>query len=60
MAINRIFLDLGPPKRYEWGPNTWDNIIYGQLSEPKIDVFDPKMAILTPNEQNKPSITVFL
>jgi len=31
-----------------------------ELSEPKIDVFDPKTAILTPNEQNKPSITVFL
>ena len=31
MAINRIFLDLGPPKRYQWGPNTWANIIWGQL-----------------------------
>jgi len=31
MAINRTFLDLGPPKRYQWGPNTWANIIWGQF-----------------------------
>ena len=30
MAINCIFLDLGPPKRCQWGPNTWANIICGQ------------------------------
>ena len=29
------------------------------LSEPKNAVFDPKMAILTPDDQYKPSITVF-
>ena len=30
-----------------------------ELSEPKNAVFDPKTAILTPNDQYKPSITVF-
>ena len=31
MIINGIFYDLGPPKRYQWQPNTWANIIWGQL-----------------------------
>merc|ERR1711873_107920 len=31
LAINRTFLDLGPPKRYQWRPNTWANVIWGQL-----------------------------
>ena len=30
-----------------------------ELSEPKNAVFDSKTAILTPNDQNKPSITVY-
>ena len=24
-------MDLGPPKWYKWGPNTWANIIWGQM-----------------------------
>merc|ERR1711973_719422 len=31
MAINCIFLDLGPLKRYQWGPNTCANVIWGHL-----------------------------
>ena len=31
MILKGIFYDLGPPKRYQWQPNTWANIIWGQL-----------------------------
>ena len=33
MVINGIFLDLEPLKRYQWQPNTWAKIIWGQLSQ---------------------------
>ena len=79
MAINCIFMDLGPPKRYKWGPNTWANIIWGQLGGVVVQnrvlegenglktwiiraqkcCFWPEKGTLTPDDQNKPSITVF-
>ena len=31
IIINGIFSNLGPPKRYQWHPNTWDNIIWGKF-----------------------------
>ena len=31
MATMGVFLDLGPPKRYQCGPKTWATNILGQL-----------------------------
>ena len=31
MVTMSIFYDPGPPKRYQWGPNTWANNIWGQM-----------------------------
>ena len=31
MVTMSLFYDPGPPKRYQWGPNTWANNIWGQL-----------------------------
>ena len=31
MVTMSLFYDPGPPKRYQWGLNTWVNIIWGQL-----------------------------
>ena len=31
MVTMSLFYDPGPPKRYQGGPNTWANNIWGQL-----------------------------
>ena len=31
MVTMSIFYDPGPPKRYQWGPTTWANNIWGKM-----------------------------